>query len=150
MKNMENHPTTFQSDISAIRPLDEWCGGGVRDNGSPPTFHVRLRGLIAASGRSLLSIARAAGLHHSTLQTWAAGTRHPGVASLGRLGTLERVLGAPAGALTSLVSRWPGRLDTGLTEHRRYLGARLRERYLHRLREWCPPAREEWTDLSFV
>lgn len=110
-------------------------------------FHIRLRATIAGSGRSLLSIARAAGLHHSTLQTWANGTRHPGLASLGRVAALERVLGVPAGTLASLVSRWPGRLPTGLTAHGRYLGERLRQKYLHRLRDWCPAVRKEWEDL---
>lgn len=83
LKNMENHCTTIRSNISAIRPLDDSCAGGVRDDKSPPMFHIRLRALIAGSGRSLLSITRAAGLHHSTLQNWANGTRHPAITSLG-------------------------------------------------------------------
>lgn len=144
---MENHSATIQSEIAAIRPWDDSCEGGVQAHGSPPMFHHRLRALISSSGRSLLSLARAAGLHHATLQTWADGTRHPRISSLGRVGAVERALGLPAGTLTSLVSRWPGRLRTRLTAHGQYLSERLRQKYLHRLRDWCPRARDEWMDL---
>lgn len=146
-KNMQNHSCTVQPTLSDIPPWDGPRDGTVQDHGSPSMLHLRLRALIAGSGRSLLSIARATGMNHATLQTWAAGIRHPRISSLGRVGAVERALGVPAGTLTSLVSRWPGRLRTRLTAHGQYLSERLRQKYLHRLRDWCPRAREEWMEL---
>lgn len=123
-------------------PLATAASGGGRLQ-----FHERLDQLIRQSGRSISGLARASGVRRTTLLSWAGGVRHPRLKSLHDVEAIERTLGAARGTLTALVSRWPGRLETRLTDYGRHLARRLGEHYLHRFRDWEPKARDEWTTL---